>query len=62
MAIAERQRPSDEDVAELRRYAPNHAHEELDDLACYVIHEAMGKRRQQGTASVNDYQDDSRLL
>jgi hypothetical protein len=54
MAIAERQRPSDEDVAELRRFAPDHAHEELDELACHVVHEAMGMRRQQGAASADD--------
>jgi len=44
MALAERQRPLDEDVAELQRLAPERASERLDILACYVIQEAMDKR------------------
>ena len=44
MALAERQRPLEEDVAELQRLAPERASERLDILACYVIQEAMAKR------------------
>lgn len=53
MAFAQRQRPSDEDVAELRRFAPDHAHEEADELACHVVNEVMGIRRKQFTASAD---------
>jgi hypothetical protein len=55
MALAERQRPLDEDVAELQRLAPEHANERLDVLACYVIQEAMNKRYDvQAAEAAND--------
>jgi hypothetical protein len=55
MALAERQRPLDEDVAELQRLAPERANERLDILACYVIQEALNKRHEaQAVGAVND--------
>jgi hypothetical protein len=52
MALAECQRPLDEDVAELQRLAPERANERLDILACHVIQEAMNKRYEVPAAGV----------
>jgi hypothetical protein len=54
MAIAERQQPCDEDVAELLRFAPDYANDPLDVLACYVVELAMDLRRLQERSNAAD--------
>jgi hypothetical protein len=54
MVITDRQQPSDGDVAALRRFAPDHADDELDVLACHVVQRAREMRRQRGTAGAED--------
>jgi hypothetical protein len=54
MALAERQKPADEDVAELQRFAPEFPHEDIGVLAQYVAQEALRKRREIRAAAGDD--------
>ena len=50
MALAERQKPADKDVAKLQRFAPQRVHEGIYPLAYYVAQEALQKRRESRAA------------
>lgn len=45
-ALNEKQRPDRQDVAELRRLAPDDALNDTDELACEVIQRALKRRAQ----------------
>jgi hypothetical protein len=59
MALAERQKPADKDVAKLQRFAPQHAHEDIYVLAYYVSQEALQKRRESRAARQMINQNDA---
>jgi hypothetical protein len=54
LALMERQKPGDEDVAELQRFAPERAHEDIRVLAHYVAREALRKRSEIRAAAGDD--------